>query len=654
MGMRRALVTTTLGLLLTSVCHATERVEIIVDNSAAMWRAAGHDLPRFVVLREALIAFAVATDARGDGTRIGLRLVGGHRDMTEDLSCDDTRLLIPIGEVDAGVWRDTLADLFPRGRRPLVQAVRAAFDDISDGSAGGRIVIVTAGDDTCHGNLQSLLSELAESHAEITVRVVGLSMNRETADSFALVARTRNVTTTSTLLPSVEWAVLRGDRPPAYPQQLAVQVTRGGVPVSNAEISLERGVAGEEWLKTVENGSTQLRLPAGWYRGTITIPTFEPIEVAGIIHRDIEGAIQLDLRASPYVTLVVAPERPAAGDYAYIHYWDAADDPAWVTVAIAGSPLGSYLVRKPTAGRSGQLSLRMPETMRELEVRLVSEIDQGVLQLLGRRTFQCGQTKVSIDLPEKIENGTPMQISWQGPNLAGDHIIISAGDESVEGDEVCIPTGSGAPITVNSPMVPGAYEIRYVTGLGRTLSRTSIEVYEVLATLSAPTELEPGEEFMVEWTGPNGPQDYLSISVPDSQNRAYINWQPTDIGNPLPLRAPQDPGQYEIRYVRSSDGALLAREPLTVTAAEVSLSFPPVVEAGTRFEVEWSGTPGRGDFIAIIGEASNRRGYIDWSYTSLGSPLSLAAPFRPGKFEVLYVSGQNQEVVVRAPLKVKR
>ena len=219
---------------------------------------------------------------------------------------------------------------------------------------------------------------------------------------------------------------------------------------------------------------------------------------------------------------------------------------------------------------------------------------------------------------------------------------------------MCILTGSGDPVSVTAPMVPGDYEIRYVTGLGRTLSQSSIEVYEVLATLSAPTELEPGEEFTVEWTGPNDPQDYLSISDPDSDHRAYISWQPTEIGSPLPLRAPQDPGQYEIRYVRSSDGALLAREPMTVTAAEVGLRFPPIVEAGTRFEVEWSGTDGRGDVIAIVGEGSNRRKYLDWSYTSLGSPLSLAAPFKPGKFEVLYISGENQEVVVRAPLKVKR
>jgi len=202
--------------------------------------------------------------------------------------------------------------------------------------------------------------------------------------------------------------------------------------------------------------------------------------------------------------------------------------------------------------------------------------------------------------------------------------------------------------------MPGAYEIRYVTGLGRAVTRTSLEVYEVLATLKATTELGPGEEFTVEWTGPNDPQDYLSIATPDSENQAYIDWRPTDSGNPLSLRAPQDQGQYEIRYVRSSDGALLAREPLAVTATAVSLRFPPVVEIGTRFDVEWSGTPGRGDFLAVASEGSEKKRYLDWSFTTLGNPLSLAAPFKPGQFEVLYISGKDHEIVVRAPLKVRR
>jgi len=106
--------------------------------------------------------------------------------------------------------------------------------------------------------------------------------------------------------------------------------------------------------------------------------------------------------------------------------------------------------------------------------------------------------------------------------------------------------------------------------------------------------------------------------------------------------------------VRASDGALLARESLAVVAAAVSLRFPPVVEVGTRFEVEWSGSPGRGDYLAVAREGIDDQKYVDWSYTTLGSPLSLAAPFMPGRFEVLYISGPDQKIIARAPLEVRR
>jgi len=641
-------------LLLASVSLAADRVEIILDNSASMWGAAGSDTPRVVALREAMTAFAVTTSQRDDGLEVGLRIVGGHRDLTEDGICEDTEILIPADEVDPTTWREALADLFPRGGRPLVQAVREAVDDLSGAGGRRRIVIITSGGDTCFGDFATLVSDLAENQEDIEFRVVGLSMNRQTVDALTLFVRTRNVTNLSLLLNTLSWAVFADEIPAAKPQQLSLQVTRNGVPVNGAEISLTRGVPDEAWTAAIEAGTAKLELPTGRFRATITDPAFPTVEVAGIDHGTQENALDLELGAIPPVTLGVFPERPEMGDHVFVQFWDAPDGPGWVTFALAGSPLGSYLVRSPAQGPSGELLLGLPDTMRELEARFVREIGHGVLQLLGRTPFQCSQTRVSIESPEKVEIGTELQISWQGPNLPGDHLTLTGEDETAAVEEMCLLAASGGPVSVTAPKVPGTYVIKYLTRLGRASTRNSIEVFEVLATLDAPTELGPGVEFAVEWTGPDSDQDYLSIAFPESENEVYIDWQSTDYGNPLRLRAPDEPGQYEIRYVRSSDGALLAREPLAVAAAAVSLQVPPVVEVGTRFEVEWSGTTGRGDFLAVAREGSDKRQYVDWSYTSLGSPVSLAAPFAPGRFEVLYVSGEDQKIIARAPLKVQR
>jgi len=654
MGIARIFGSTLTALLLASISFATDRVEIIIDNSAAMWGAAGRDIPRVVALREAMTAFAVAANELDEVLEIGVRTVGGHRQMTEDGVCDDTELLLPIDEVDPTTWREALADLFPLGGRPLLQAVKAAVEDLSSGSGQGRIVIVTTGGDSCLGDVATFMSGFAENREAIEFRVVGLLMDRETADALTAVARTRNVMNVSTLLKTLSWAAFPPDRRAARPQTLSVHISRSGSPVSGAEITFERGVPDESWTAPVEDGTARLQLPSGRYRATVTSPAFKPVEVAGINHGTQESAVDLELSTIPPVTLDVAPEPPISGDHVFMHFWGAPHGPGWVTIALAGAPLGSYLVRSPAVGPSGALILRLPDTTRELEARFVHEADRGIMQLLGKRSFQCGQSKASIDSPEKIENGTELQIAWQGPNFRGDHLTITGEDEMAVSEEICIRAASAGPVSVTAPKAPGAYEIRYLTRLGRAIARADLDVYEVLATLDAPTELGPGEEFAIEWTGPNAPQDYLSISLPESENQAYIHWQPTDAGNPLRLRSPRDPGQYEIRYVRASDGALLAREPLAVVAAAVSLHVPPVVKIGTRFDVEWRGTPGKGDFLAVAREGADTRRFLDWSFTTLGSPLSLAAPFKPGRFEVLYVSGKDQEIVARAPLTVQR
>jgi hypothetical protein len=69
--------------------------------------------------------------------------------------------------------------------------------------------------------------------------------------------------------------------------------------------------------------------------------------------------------------------------------------------------------------------------------------------------------------------------------------------------------------------------------------------------------------------------------------------------------------------------------------------------------VEWSGTPGGGDFIAIAKEDSAAGENFDWSYTTAGRRLTLAAPFHPGRYEVRYVSGSEVEILARKPLMVR-
>lgn len=77
------------------------------------------------------------------------------------------------------------------------------------------------------------------------------------------------------------------------------------------------------------------------------------------------------------------------------------------------------------------------------------------------------------------------------------------------------------------------------------------------ATLDAPDEVCVGEQFTVDWTGPNGQGDLITIAYPDAQPDVFANAHRTDAGNPATLRAPFIPGDYEVRYVQHNPLAVL-------------------------------------------------------------------------------------------------
>jgi len=633
------------------LCHGAGRVEIIIDNSAAMWGTVGGKDLRVIALREALASFAVSTREINLELEIGLRTMGGRHELIDDDACDDTALIVPIGPVEPTQWREAIGDLFPRGRRPLALAVTRALDDLSD--TGGRIIIVTAGGDECGSDVATMLAELAEKEVPVKIRVVGLSMDRTTAVTLTAEAPTRNLSNTGALLDTLIWAAHPSESPPAKPMDMEVHLTSDGLPVAEAEITFAAAFQEETWTADISDGAARIRLPAGRYRAILAGPDFAPVELAGIVHSTTGDVIDLALQSTAPVTLTVAPERPIADGSALVQFWGAPEGTAWVTIAPVEASLDAYLVRSAVTGSSGMAELRLPGLTRELEARLVHETSQGVLQLLGRTGFRCSHATASFDIPEKIENGTPLDLSWDAPNLQGDHITIALAGGPMEEYAACIPTRSGGPVTLAAPIVPGAYKISYISSLGKILTSSTLEVFEVLATLEGPAEVSGGEQLEVSWTGPDGPQDYLSIAEPGAKNETYLEWALTGEGNPLSLRAPRRAGEFELRYVRAEDGEVLARRHLAVVAKTVSLRAPPEVEAGSRFVVEWSGTPGGGDFVAVAKEGAAAGAHLDWSYTTAGRRLTLAAPFRPGSYEVRYVSGEEVEILARKPLMVQ-
>src|SRR6185503_9368447 len=116
-----------------------------------------------------------------------------------------------------------------------------------------------------------------------------------------------------------------------------------------------------------------------------------------------------------------------------------------------------------------------------------------------------------------------------------------------------------------APPKAGDYEIRLLAADSpyATLARRPLRIDAVEATLDAPAQVAAGAKFSVKWTGPNNDRDYVAYG---NSSRPYIGYEYTKAGSPLELTAPDDPGQYELRYFLAAGDTIIARRPITVGA----------------------------------------------------------------------------------------
>lgn len=177
-------------------------------------------------------------------------------------------------------------------------------------------------------------------------------------------------------------------------------------------------------------------------------------------------------------------------------------------------------------------------------------------------------TPFSGDLlaPDEVAGGTLFSVAWNGPDGSGDYItIMEVGAGNWNGEDY-FSTSSGSPGDLVAPIKSGSYEIRYISGTGAVVQATRpITVLEVVATIDGPAEVAAGEQFDVEWTGPDGPGDYITIVPEGAAAREYLSYFGTSIGSPGTLTAPEEPGEYELWYVTATEYGIFARTAITVT-----------------------------------------------------------------------------------------
>lgn len=93
---------------------------------------------------------------------------------------------------------------------------------------------------------------------------------------------------------------------------------------------------------------------------------------------------------------------------------------------------------------------------------------------------------------------------------------------------------------------------------------------EISAFLDAPAQVKGGTRFNVGWQGLGQPDDRIEL-ISLATNQSVMQTSPRQ-GNPLQYTAPEEPGDYRLRYI-DQEGRELAGRPIKIIPAELPPGF---------------------------------------------------------------------------------
>jgi Ca-activated chloride channel family protein len=186
----------------------------------------------------------------------------------------------------------------------------------------------------------------------------------------------------------------------------------------------------------------------------------------------------------------------------------------------------------------------------------------------------------------------------------------------------------------------------------RVIARSDVQVTSVSASFDVPDTLMVDTPVDINWEGPNNPSDYVSLAERGAPDGAYVTYTRTRQGDPLTIRTPETPGQYELRYVMAQSDRVIARKPIVVLPLQARLRAPDSAAAGTGVKVSWIGPNGPDDFIAVATPEASATDYESRALSRAGTPATVFAPSTPGPYELRYVWAEEDSVLTRTPLTV--
>jgi hypothetical protein len=262
-----------------------------------------------------------------------------------------------------------------------------------------------------------------------------------------------------------------------------------------------------------------------------------------------------------------------------------------------------------------------------------------------------------FDIGPKAEAGHTYRISYRGTARNVDYAgftLRGEGAPSVSPSYGVIGGGAVAnnPLSRQAPTEPGEYDlILTVTGQG-IIARQPIEVVAPSNGFDPIGSVEPDKRFEFTWRGPNQVEQRIVIARPGDPAETYQgDWGYSLSKNGrMGLRAPAEPGIYELRYLSSNRKEIMFFRAFGVGVPYEDADLTTSAELAERAAAATQAAPGQDDLPMVQATFRIPEGFPEtplwWSAVPLDPDMSPEAwapqeemwiaegEFEPGRYEV--------------------
>lgn len=633
---------------------------IILDASGSMWgQIKGR--PKIEIARETI---GKLLQNLPPDLELGL-MAYGHRIKGD---CGDIELLIPPGKVNRETFLERVNSIIPVGKTPLTDAVEAAANFLKYEENPANVILVSDGLETCDRDPCVLADKLAARGIAFRAHIVAFDLTNKEANTFRCLSdktggqflQAQDAHTLFDALVSAFEAVAKaGKEMEPEPEPIPANIKAPAeVPAGSLfPVEWEGPDRIGDYLTIVAKGTEDGEHGNFEYtKNGSPAELTAPIAAGACEIRYMTGRQEILARADVVVTPVSAtleaPASAVAGSYIPVKWSGPDNEGDRIVILSAGESHGIYDSRARTSD-GNPATVRATSDPGDTVIQYISGLNDVVL---GSVPIKIVEADVSVTGPEVVDAGAKFEVKFKGPANSGDKVMITVTDpEKGNFEEFSHASSSNdGTLTLLAPETPGDfYELRYVEGQDdKVLFGVPILVKPVNAWVKVPEVAVAGSEIEVEWGGPTYSKVVVTIVEKSAPENTYGDDFSTSSSNsPGKLTVMENPCEAEIRFV-SAQGNTLARTPVTVIGAEISLSAAEKAVAGSTIEVKWTGLKNDLDRITLAVPGSESHEFVSQRYSTEDQTVELDIPENAGEYEIRYVTGRAKKILARRKVSV--